>query len=486
MLFNSLDFLIFFPIVVTVLFLLPKKTQWFWLLLTSYYFYMSWNEKYALLILTSTIITYITSLLINNVEIVKYKKFLVFISFFSNLSILFFYKYFNFSIDVVKSVTEKIGLQVDLPILDVLLPVGISFYTFQALSYTMDVYRGDIEPTKHFGKYALFVSFFPQLVAGPIERTTNLLPQFNLGVRFNYERLKSGLLLIAWGMFKKVVIADRVAVIVNTVYTDPNNLDGFGALLAMLLFSVQIYCDFSAYTDIAIGVARIMGFDLLKNFDTPYFSKSITEFWRRWHISLSTWFRDYLYIPLGGSRKGKNRMLLNLIVVFTVSGLWHGAGMNFIIWGLIHGLIIVYEKVTYNAHQKLYNFLKWDQSKFSFRLYKGLSTFIIVTIAWVFFRANDFSDGLQILLNLKNLKLESFVNGDVLNYGLNSNELSVVFTSITSLFFIDFLNLNYPIKKVLYKQHIVFRWSAYLFIIFTLLYFGYYTYEKSNFIYFQF
>ncbi|MCC1483482.1 MBOAT family O-acyltransferase [Winogradskyella immobilis] len=486
MLFNSIEFLLFFPIVAIVLFIIPKKTQWLWLLLSSYYFYISWNPKYALLILTSSLITFVTSLLIAKANTVSKKKMLIFISFSSNLAILFFFKYANFTLELVNKLSVNFGMDVNVLRLDYLLPVGISFYTFQALSYTVDVYRGDIKPTKHFGKYALFVSFFPQLVAGPIERTTNLLPQFDRKVSFNYNRMRDGLMLVAWGFFKKIVIADRVAVIVDQVYNNPIAGDGFGSLIAMLLFSVQIYCDFSAYTDIAIGIARIMGFDLKKNFDNPYIAQSITEFWRRWHISLSTWFRDYLYIPLGGNRYGKTRMLLNLFIVFLVSGLWHGAALTFVIWGALHGVLVVFEKVYYKTQQKTYAKLGWNTNKLSFKLYRILITFALVTIAWVFFRADSFSSAIDLLVSLKKIELNNFFNGKIYEYGLLEPEVRITLVSIILLFTVEILNIKFNIKKGVFRQNIVLRWSIYFLIIFFLLIFGYYNNEQANFIYFQF
>jgi len=486
MLFNSLEFLLFFPIVAIILFIIPKKVQWFWLLVSSYYFYMSWNPKYALLILTSTIITFATSLLIAKAETVSKKKLWVFISFSSNLAILFFFKYANFTLELFNKLSTTVGMDINVPRLDYLLPVGISFYTFQALSYTVDVYRGDIKPTKHFGKYALFVSFFPQLVAGPIERTTNLLPQFDRKVSFNYNRMRDGLMLVAWGFFKKVVIADRIAVIVDQVYNNPIANDGFGSIIAMLLFSVQIYCDFSAYTDIAIGIARIMGFDLKKNFDNPYIAQSITEFWRRWHISLSTWFRDYLYIPLGGNRYGKKRMLLNLFLVFLISGLWHGAALTFVIWGALHGVLIVFEKLYYKTQQKSYAKLGWDTKRFSFMLYRIIVTFSLVTIAWVFFRADSFSSAMEVLTNLKHLEFKNFFNGKIYEYGLAESEFRIALISIILLFTVEILNIKFSIKQAIFNQNIVLRWSVYFLIIYFLLIFGYYNNEQANFIYFQF
>jgi len=325
MLFNSFNFFYFFPVVVILYFVLPNRIRWFWLLITSYFFYMCWNPKYALLILTSTIITYITAIYIQKEGDDKNKKLYVAISFISNLAILVGFKYFNFINENVAILFNEFGLNWQISNLNILLPVGISFYTFQALSYTMDVYRGDIKATRNFGKYALFVSFFPQLVAGPIEKSANLLPQFDKIVKFNYERIKDGMVMVMWGLFKKLVIADRLAILVNTVYNSPKEYAGFELIIATCFFAVQILCDFSAYTDIAIGAAKILGFDLMKNFDRPYFSKSIPEFWRRWHISLGAWFKDYLYFPLGGSRVSKLLKYRNVMIVFLVSGLWHGA-----------------------------------------------------------------------------------------------------------------------------------------------------------------
>ncbi|WP_299533698.1 MBOAT family protein [Ulvibacterium sp.] len=388
--------------------------------------------------------------------------------------------------ELLSDLGSGFGIQKGFPRLDILLPVGISFYTFQALSYTVDVFRNDIEPTKHFGKYALFVSFFPQLVAGPIERTTNLLPQFNKNLRFDYQRFRNGILLVSWGFFKKVVIADRIAVLVDHIYNNPVEDDGFGSLIAMLSFSVQIYCDFSAYTDIAIGIAKIMGFDLKKNFDNPYLAKSITEFWRRWHISLSTWFRDYLYIPLGGNKKGKPRMLINLFIVFLISGLWHGASSTFIIWGGIHGLLIIVEKIYHKSQLRLYEELRWSIEKFSFKLYRVLVTFTIVTIAWVFFRAETFSGAIELLSNLEHLKIQNFFDNKIYEYGLGKQEITTLLISVPFLFVAEFLNTKLNFKSWLYQQNLVFRWIVYLFIVFFLLIFGYYSNEQANFIYFQF
>jgi len=347
MLFNSYNFLIFFPIVTLIYFLIPHKIRYIWLLITSYYFYMCWNAKYALILLFSTLVTYISGLLIskaNNIkdkdEATEWKKTYVAISFIINLSILFWFKYLDFVVENINSVLSCFNIQIlNNQSFDIVLPVGISFYIFQALSYTMDVYRGEIVAEKNFLKYALFVSFFPQLVAGPIERSKNLLKQIHERHYFDAQRVKDGLLLMIWGGFQKIVVADRVAIVVDTIFNNFPTYGGMYIVVGAVLFAVQIYCDFSGYSIIAIGSAKVMGFELMENFNAPYFSTSVSEFWRRWHISLSSWFRDYLYIPLGGNRKGKLRKYINLMIVFIVSGLWHGAEWSFIIWGALNRTI---------------------------------------------------------------------------------------------------------------------------------------------------
>lgn len=365
MLFNSFEFLLFFPLVSIVYFLIPHKIRYIWLLLTSYFFYMNWNAKYALLLFGSTFITYVAGIMIARFEKqeieaerkTRYKKVCVAISFILNLSILAIFKYANFTIDTLNVLLEKLHLQMNIPNWNILLPVGISFYIFQALSYTMDVYRGEIEPQKNLAKYALFVSFFPQLVAGPIERSKNLLKQIDEVHTFDYRRMTSGLLLMIWGYFLKLMIADRIALLVDTVYGNYTTYGGYYLIVASLLFAVQIYCDFGGYSTIAMGVAEVMGFRLMDNFNCPYYSRSVSEFWRRWHISLSSWFKDYLYIPLGGNRKGKIRKYLNLLIVFSVSGLWHGAEWTFVIWGTLNGLYQIIGAELAKVRMELWAFL---------------------------------------------------------------------------------------------------------------------------------
>lgn len=327
MLFNSIQFLIFFPIVVALYYLIPKKVRYIWLLLASYYFYMSWNAKYALLLLFSTFVTYLSGLALGymkNKQLagpVKKRgmKLCVAASFTLNLGVLFWFKYFDFAVDNINYVLSKLHITLLNPQFDIILPVGISFFTFQALSYTVDVYRGDIKAEKNFLKYALFVSFFPQLVAGPIERSKNLLKQIEKEHSFDAAKFCDGIYLMLWGFFLKMVLADRLAIVVNTVYGDIVQYGGMYVVVATIFFGFQIYCDFAGYSTIAMGAAKVMGFELMENFNAPYLAASIADFWRRWHISLSSWFRDYLYIPLGGNRKGKARKYLNQLIVFAVS-----------------------------------------------------------------------------------------------------------------------------------------------------------------------
>ncbi|WP_394372776.1 MBOAT family O-acyltransferase, partial [Peptoniphilus rhinitidis] len=336
MLFNSFEYLIFLPLVVIFYNLFSVKFKNIFLLLASLIFYSFWNVKYTLLMIFSIFITYLTGIYIeNNRNKAKKMKIAVFLCFIINLGILFVFKYFNFFADLINNFSGK-----DLNIsIDVILPVGISFYTFQALGYTIDVYRKDLCAEKNFIDYALFVSFFPQLVAGPIERSINLLPQIKNPRKFSYENLISGLVLFFYGMFLKLIIADRAAILVNEVFRNYTNFSREVLIISAILFTLQIYCDFYSYSIMAKGSARILGINLMDNFKEPLLSKSITEFWRRWHISLSTWFKDYLYIPLGGNRKGKIKKYFNLIIVFLVSGLWHGADLSFVLWGLIHGIL---------------------------------------------------------------------------------------------------------------------------------------------------
>ena len=362
MLFNSLHFLIFFPIILFLYFTIPHKYRWTILLAGSYYFYMSWKAEYIILIMISTLIDYVAGIQIDKAVSRTRKKIFLGLSLFTNLGLLFAFKYFNFFSDSTRIFLQQFAIQLNPLTLKVLLPVGISFYTFQTLSYTIDIFRGRIKPEKHLGIFAVYVSFFPQLVAGPIERAKNLLPQFYVKHKFKYDRAVSGARLMLWGFFKKMVIADTVAITVNMVFNNPSAYSGTYLILATIFFAIQIYCDFSGYSDIAIGAARMMGFDLMQNFRMPYLSKSIREFWKRWHISLSTWFRDYLYYPLIGKKITIFKLYFCIFLVFLISGLWHGANWTFLIWGGLHGFYLTFAAITKNFRKKITDIFRITKS----------------------------------------------------------------------------------------------------------------------------
>lgn len=489
MVFNSIDFLIFFPIVVAIYFIVPRKVRYIWLLVTSYYFYMGWNPKYALLIALSTVITYAAGLLIsgcekkNNNNIVG-RKFFLFGSLAANLGILGIFKYANFFLHNLSLVFAHLGLGTIDRRLDLLLPVGISFYTFQALSYTLDVYYGKIEVERNILRYALYVSFFPQLVAGPIERSVNLLPQIQNVEKinvWNFERVRDGLLLMMWGLFQKLVIADRASLLVNNVVNNYSKYGFFEISIAVLLFAIQIYCDFGGYTNIAIGAARVMGFDLMNNFRQPYLAMSIKDFWRRWHISLTSWFTDYLYIPLGGNRKGTFRKYINILVVFGISGLWHGASWNYVAWGLIHAVYQIIGDIKNGFFKR-----EGTQSTgLSVRIRKCVCTFVLVDFAWIFFVSNGISHAIRLIKQMG----VCFQTTGIYKLGLNHGNWFFLIFGIFVLFVVDILHeKGISIYRAVNSQEIWFRWMLYLGLIWTVIMFGIYgtAYDTSTFIYFQF
>ena len=496
MLFNSVDFLLFFPLVTAVYFLLPHRARWVWLLIASYYFYMCWNAKYALLIALSTLITYASGLLIHRAEGIpepgrreRMKKLWVFLSFASNLAILFFFKYFGFFWDNLTAVLALAGIALKRPAFDIVLPVGISFYTFQALSYTVDVYRGEVEPEKNPFRYALFVSFFPQLVAGPIERSKNLLSQLYERHTFDPDRVREGLLLMLWGMFEKIVIADRLAMLIDYVYANYRDLPGAAAVLATVFFAFQIYSDFAGYSHIAIGAAQVMGFTLMENFTQPYLSKSVAEFWRRWHISLSTWFRDYLYIPLGGNRRGRARKYFNTMVTFLVSGLWHGANWSFVVWGGLNGAYQVIGEALSPLRKGVCRALHINQEWFLCRLCRTVFTFCLVDFAWLFFRAPSFSAARGMLAHMvRNFQL-SALPGQLFALKLDMPNFLVALACIGVLLCADLLRERYgPLRPWLTRQALPVRWALYLCGVLAVLIFGVYGpgYDARAFTYFQF
>lgn len=495
MLFNSLHYLLFFPAVVLIHFMLPQRFRWVFLLAASYYFYMCWKPEYIILIMASTLVDYYAALAMGRTDSrQKRKKFLI-LSLVTNLGLLFAFKYFNFFSDSTRAILQQFNIFYDSPVLDVLLPVGISFYTFQTLSYSISVYRGIHPPERHLGIFALYVAFFPQLVAGPIERSSHLLPQFTRTHRFEYERVRAGLQLAAWGMFKKVVIADRAALLVNTVYNSQGDFGPAQHVLATVFFAFQIYCDFSGYSDIAIGSAQVLGYDLMKNFDRPYFSKTISEFWSRWHISLSTWFRDYLYIPLGGNRVGKPRWYFNLMATFVVSGLWHGANWTFVIWGGLNGLYLVVETFTNSWRRRALAIFGLDMSSWWYKIPAAGWTFALTCFAWIFFRANSTSDAFAIamqapagvlqlartVVSLDVVGLETLVRG----LGLGQRDLTILVLSIAVMETVHVFQRRPGLRERLAAKPLALRWALYYGIIIATLFLGSFN-QSQQFIYFQF
>ncbi|HHX60061.1 MAG TPA: MBOAT family protein [Epulopiscium sp.] len=483
MIFNSLQYMIFFPIVVGLYFLMPYRFRWVVLLASSYYFYMAWKPVYILLIIFSTVINYFVGLMMGKTnDDLKRKKYLM-LTLVSNLFLLFLFKYFNFFNGSAKTVLEYLNLPFYLPQFKLLLPMGISFYTFQTLSYSIDIYRGTIRPEKHLGIFALYVTFFPQLVAGPIERSENLLPQFREHHDFDYKLVTNGLKLMAWGLFKKVVIADRVSVLVNVVYNDVYTYTGFPLIFATLLFAFQIYCDFSGYSDMAIGSAQVMGFRLMENFKRPYFSRSISEFWKRWHVSLSTWFMDYVYIPLGGNRVVKWRWYYNLLITFLVSGLWHGANWTFVAWGALHGLYQIIGISTRNMRERFVRLIKLDKLPFLHKLIQVMITFTLVCFSWIFFRANSITEAIYVI---KNMFVGSFENlyDQALLLGLDSFQLKLAIISIGVMELGHLIQEKISIRALIETKPMIVRWLLYYILIMWIMIFG--SFGSQEFIYFQF
>jgi len=405
MLFNSIDFLIFLPIVFILYWFIFNKSlklQNLLILVSSYVFYGWWDYRFLSLIFLSTIVDFFIGIRISKNTNERKRKFLLGCSVLFNIGILGFFKYYNFFIESWIEFLSSFGYETgSIWTLNIILPVGISFYTFQTMSYTIDIYRKNLNPTKDFISFASFVSFFPQLVAGPIERATNLIPQILKKRTFNYEQGTQGLKLILWGMFKKVVVADSLAPLVDSTFGNYNDLNGGTLWLGSVYFAIQIYCDFSGYSDIAIGTSKLFGFELKSNFKFPYFSRNIGEFWRRWHISLSTWFRDYLYIPLGGSKNGKWKSFKNIFIIFIVSGFWHGANWTFIVWGLIHALLYL-PSFIFKSNRKYLNSIVAENTLLPSlkELFQISVTFFFVTIAWVFFRSNSIEDAIYFIYKM--------------------------------------------------------------------------------------
>ncbi|MBO5208778.1 MAG: MBOAT family protein [Lachnospiraceae bacterium] len=493
MLFNSIDFVVFFPIVLIIYYCIPIKYKHLWLLLSSYYFYMNWNPAYGLLLFFCTFLTYAGGLFIEKIRKQENKdksasqaKICLALCLCLNLGILCYFKYSRFLGGYFSKLISVLHVPVEINMTwteSIILPVGISFYILQSLGYLIDVYRKEIYAEKNFFRYALFVSFFPQLVAGPIERSKNLLVQLAQPQKLSWDNCKKGLFIMSWGFFLKLVIADRAAIFVDMVYENCDRYTGLYIVIATVLFAFQIYCDFYGYSIIAKGVSLFFGIRLMDNFDAPYFSKSVAEFWRRWHISLSGWFRDYLYIPLGGNRKGFVRKQINKMIVFAVSGLWHGASIAFIVWGALNGF---YQVVADIVHRNR----KANQSAGKIlTVCKCLGTFLLICFAWLFFRAGDMSDALVLLRNMCCFNWEILVNGELFTLGISKEFFTVLIISIGILGCVDYLKyqkkdvVDILVQKKWWVQGIVI-----VMLVYAILVFGCYgvEYDTNQFIYFQF
>lgn len=477
MLFNSIPFLAFLPLVVIAYFLVPAKLRWLLLLIASYYFYMSWKAEYVLLIMASTLIDFYAGIKIESSKKTSKKKLFLYVSLIFNIGLLLVFKYYNFFVESIDfGLNSLFDIKPEIPYFNFLLPVGISFYTFQTLSYTLDVYKGRIKAEKHLGIFALYVSFFPQLVAGPIERSTRLLPQFKEKFNFEHERVVSGLRLIFFGFFQKLVVADNLAKYVNSVYNNVDLYSGFPLIFATLFFSIQIYNDFAGYSNIAIGSARLMGYDLMKNFNQPYLTTNLAEFWRSWHISLYTWFNDYLFnsVVIKYRKLGVHATSLGIILTFTLSGLWHGAAWTFVIWGILHGLglsFLVYskksrKKINKKFNNNLYNFICF------------IVTFLFVNFTFIFFRSNSLADAFYIIKKVIRIDFNNIIGVPV--FSKTTFISFLIFSTITFLY--DIL-----INKKIHEKISKYKSMSYcFFIIVTSMIYVFGTFEEQSFVYFQF
>jgi len=478
MLFNSISFALFFPLVFFLYWSIPKekiRLQNLLLLISSYYFYACWDWRFLFLLIFSTVLDYTTGQLMEQSTSDKKRKLYFWLSVLINLGFLGVFKYFNFFSESFSEALSLLGWQVNPVYINIILPVGISFYTFHGLSYVIDIYKRKINAEKNYIDYALFVSYFPLLVAGPIERATHLLPQIKKMRVFDYSQAISGLRQILWGLFKKIVVADNCALIVNQIFDNPTHHSGSTLALGAVLFAFQIYGDFSGYSDIALGTSRLLGINLLKNFNFPYFSRDIAEFWRRWHISLTTWFRDYVYIPLGGSRGTLTQTIRNTFIIFLISGFWHGANWTFIAWGGLHALFFV-PLLIMGKNRKNVDIVAQGRLWPTWQEILGmLATFTLVTLAWIFFRATSVTDAIEYISGICDQSILS----------LPTIKPKIALLSIAVLLIVEWLGRegHYALEKIMDQVHILFRYGFYLLIIYMIIFMGG---QEQAFIYFQF
>ncbi len=459
MTFTDVSFFIFLPVVFSLHWALPNKFRWVLLLVASLYFYMSWNAKYIVLILFTTAISFVCGVLLEQAKSQFQKRCCLIACLTASLGVLFVYKYLSWLLELLNQFFALVRFPVAPMSVSLVLPVGISFYTFQTLSYVIDVYKGKIKAERHFGIYTTFITFFPQLVAGPIERTSALLPQIRANRNFDYEQAAYGMILMSWGFFKKILIADKLAQYVDPVFNAATEQSGFVIMFAMVSFTLQIYCDFSGYTDIAIGTAKLFGIDLCRNFHGPYFSRSVKEFWSRWHISLSTWFRDYVYIPCGGNRCSLIKQFRNLLLTFFLSGLWHGAGLHFIAWGLIHGILQCIEKAL-NIFRR-----KPEKNSRVAVICQTLLVFVLCNFAWMFFRAETIRDALWLIGHMFDgigAPIEYLRAGYQASAFTYKEQIIGVILPVVLLGIFDYIDLKQDCIKLLRKQKKLLRWGIYV------------------------
>ena len=482
MLFNSIEFLIFFPVVTLLYFLLPHRFRWLHLLVASSVFYMFFIPAYILILAFTIVIDYFAGILIENSPGKRRKSFLV-MSLAANIGVLAVFKYYNFLNDNLAQVTHMFHLDYALPTLSILLPVGLSFHTFQAMSYTIEVYRGKQKAERHFGIYALYVMFYPQLVAGPIERPQNLIHQFYERHTFDSQRVSDGLKLMLWGFFKKIVVADRLAVFVDSVYNQPREWDGVTIIIATAFFAYQIYCDFSGYSDIAIGAAQVMGFKLMTNFNRPFHSRSISEFWKRWHISLSTWLRDYIYVPLSRAYGSRGMRHFNLFLTFVVAGIWHGANWTFVMYGAINGIYIFCSSRTADMRRKFVKSIGLTSYPRFHHILKILITFGLASYAGVFFRAKSMSDALYIHRAAGSIFIHP-AQALAVNLPSSFSQFILCLSVIAFLEFVETTQGNQSIQEFFGSKPLWLRWTIYYGLVLAIFLFG--EFNDRQFIYFQF
>ena len=494
MTFNTFTFFLFFTVIVLINYFLPKRWRWVWLLVSSYAFYSLSDVRYSAVLLTCTGISYMAGRMIAKTEDKKLKKIWALLGIALNVGILILFSYMNFFFDSITAAAATAGYQWTFRGIELLFPIGISFYIFQVISYLLDVYSGKVEAEKNLAHYALYVSFFPQLLIGPIERYNHLKPQLLNPKPFEYQEFVDSLVRIGWGLFKKIVIADRLAVVANTVFAAPQDFNSPKLVAAIIAFSFQIYIDFSAYSDIAIGTASILGINLIENFNRPYFAKSIIDFWRRWHISLNNWLRDYIFIRLNYKhRRKKLRNLwisIDVMITFFISGLWHGASWTFVFWGVLHGLYQTIEILTQKIRDKVVNKLKINRSTFAHKTFQVLFTFGLVSFAWLFFKASSMSEAVHILksvISFDGISTEKawiFKDGSL---GLDDKDFWMMTHTLLILMIVEFVQRKQDLLVMLNKQPIWFRWTIYYLLFFSITIFGFYGEANAvDFVYFQF